>query len=533
MFFKDIIGLDKVAIYLRKSREDREAEKRGEGETLSKHRMALMEFAVEHRIIIKDKDIFQEIVSGEKIAYRPKMQELLEKVEKKQYKGILCMELDRLSRGEEMDQGYIKEVCIESNTLIITPRKIYDLCREEDKEWSDVQTFFSRMEYSRIKRRLNEGKIGSVKAGRYIGCTPPYGYDKNKDKILILNDDAKIVKMIFNWYVNGDEDGNPMGSTKISDRLTEMGIKSPLLEQHWIPSTVMSILKNEVYIGRLQWKKTYRNLKKHTGYQRDRSEWIDIEGKHECIIDKELFEKAQNIRNGRLIPQVRTKKPRNPFAGLIICGGCGHKMVMQTTTGVKVANVPMEDRLKMIKCTVPVCNTPSSSFRYVEGKLLSGLNDYLNGLVIKEERINSGLENTISSENAYPEMINKLEKELAELEKQKKSIHGAFERGVYDDQTFLERIRDISEYIAKVSKNIKILNVENEKSIINSKAVPETKKIITNVIENYKTTLDVTVKNRLLRSVIDKVIYHRQLGSKKDDFELEIFVKKFADIINA
>jgi DNA invertase Pin-like site-specific DNA recombinase len=529
MYFKEIVGLEKVAIYLRKSREDREAEKRGEGETLSKHRMALTEFAVEHRILIKKEDIHQEIVSGEKIAYRPKMQELLNKVEQKQYNGILCMELDRLSRGEEMDQGYIKELCIETNTLIITPRKIYDLSREDDKEWSDVQTFFSRMEYSRIKRRLSEGKIGSVKAGRFIGRTAPFGYDKNRDKILVTNDNAKIVKMIFNWYVYGDEDANPMGSKKISDKLNEMGIKSPILEQHWTPSTVISILKNEVYIGRLQWKKTYRNRKKNIEYRRDRSEWIDIEGKHEPIIDIELFNKAQQIRNGRLIPQVKTKKPRNPFAGLIVCGGCGHKMIMQTSTGAKYAHIPMEDRLKMIKCTVPVCDVPSSSFIYVERKLLLGLSQYLEGLIIEEKRLEEENE-SIGNENPYPDLINRSKKELEELEKQKRSIHNAFERGVYDDQTFLERIRDVSEEITEIQKNAANLKVEEEKFILNSRSIPEAKMIITNVIEGYNATDDVAIKNRLLRSVLNQVIYNRKPGSKKDDFELELFIKEFSDM---
>lgn len=190
----------------------------------------------------------------------------------------------------------------------------------------------------------------------------------------------------------------------------------------------------------------------------------------------------------------------------------------------------MEERLRMIKCTVPVCNVPSSSFRYVEEKLLAGLEDYLKGVALEEERLSEGFK-TSPQENPYPGMIEQINKELNALEKQKRNIHNAFERGVYDDGTFIERIKDVSEQVALAKKNLDVLQEENKKFIINQKAIPETKKIITSVIEGYKLTTDVSIQNRLLRSVIDKVIYKRKPGSQKADFELEIYVKNFVDMM--
>ena len=75
------------AIYLKKSREDREAEARGEGETLARHRTALMELAKNRLLDIGA--IYEEIVSGETIAARPKMQQLLEEVEDGCWDGVL------------------------------------------------------------------------------------------------------------------------------------------------------------------------------------------------------------------------------------------------------------------------------------------------------------------------------------------------------------------------------------------------------------------------------------------------------------
>ena len=68
-------------IYLRKSRADAEAEQRGEGETLARHERALLELA--HRLRLNVTQIFREVVSGETIAARPVMQQLLSAVEQK------------------------------------------------------------------------------------------------------------------------------------------------------------------------------------------------------------------------------------------------------------------------------------------------------------------------------------------------------------------------------------------------------------------------------------------------------------------
>lgn len=84
----------KTCIYLRKSRADEDLEKTiGEGETLSKHRKALLKFAKEKKLNIVE--IKEEIVSGESLFFRPKMLELLKEVENKQYDGVLVMDMQR------------------------------------------------------------------------------------------------------------------------------------------------------------------------------------------------------------------------------------------------------------------------------------------------------------------------------------------------------------------------------------------------------------------------------------------------------
>ena len=173
-------NLEEYAMYLRKSRADIEAEANGEGETLARHENILLDLARKNEIKIGK--IYKEIVSGETIEARPEMQRLLSDVRSGRWKGILVVEVERLARGETMDQGIVANAFKISNTKIITPMKVYDPNNEFDEEYFEFGLFMSRREYKVINRRLQRGRIMSVKEGKYVGSVAPFGYDRVKDK---------------------------------------------------------------------------------------------------------------------------------------------------------------------------------------------------------------------------------------------------------------------------------------------------------------------------------------------------------------
>ena len=94
-------------IYLRKSRADMEAEAHGEGETLARHEKLLLEVARRGQYNVTQ--IYREIVSGETIAARPVMQRLLQEVEQGLWDGVLVVEVERLARGDTIDQGIVAQ----------------------------------------------------------------------------------------------------------------------------------------------------------------------------------------------------------------------------------------------------------------------------------------------------------------------------------------------------------------------------------------------------------------------------------------
>ena len=113
--------INKVALYLRKSREEENETKE---ETLARHEKMLIDYCKRNNLHIVA--VYKEVVSGENIANRPEMQRLLDDVDAGLYNGVVCIEIERLSRGNQIDQCEILEVFKNSHTKIYTLQKIYD-----------------------------------------------------------------------------------------------------------------------------------------------------------------------------------------------------------------------------------------------------------------------------------------------------------------------------------------------------------------------------------------------------------------------
>jgi len=495
----------KIAIYLRKSRADEELEKTvGQGETLAKHRKALLKIAKERKYDVAE--IKEEIISGESLFHRPKMIELLNEVESKKYDGVLVMDMQRLGRGDMQDQGIILKTFKESNTKIITPQKTYDLNNDFDEEYSEFEAFMSRKELKMITRRMQGGRQRSVEDGNYLGTNPPLGYDIEKVgrvRTLKPNAYADVVKLIFKRYTEG------YGTGMIAQELNSLGYKSAT-GKDFERTAVLFILKNLVYTGKITWKKKEQKKSTTPGKirdtrTRDKSEWIIVDGKHPAIIDENTFFTVQKMLEKKYhVPYQIVNGMANPLAGIVICGVCGSKMVLR-----KYGNSAPH-----IMCTKK-CGCKSSRFDYVEKSILEGLSDYLKQmeLVIKKKDVTDDTE-------IYKKQIELLTKELNTLKKQKNNIFDLFEQGMYDEKTFIERSNNVSNRMDSTVSQLSLLQEKIEKK----KKKEISTKEIKDVVDAYEFS-SIEVKNRLLKSVLYKVEYKKNKEQKNDDFEINLFPK--------
>lgn len=506
-----------IDIYLRKSRKDIEEERSAANDgvdydTLSKHRKQLLAIANKenHNII----EIHEEIVSGEFISERPKIQELIRRVESGLVEAVLVMDLDRLGRGDMLDQGLLDRAFRYSGTKIITPTEIYDPNEESWELVFGVKSLVARQELKAITRRLQGGRRNSVSEGKSVSKKPPYGYLRDeKLKLYPDPDTAWVVQRMFEMMRDGH------GRQAIALELDKLEIKPPFKDT-WAPSSITAIIKNEVYLGHIIWGKI-KYQKQNGKYKRkkvDRDQWIIKENAHEPIVSPELWESANRAHTGRWRPStVKNKSLSNPLAGILQCEVCGYTMLFQ----------PRKDRPNdIIRCAQSHCKgiQKGAAINLVEERILQGLGEIVRSMNVKED--DRGEQKNKSIIPLKQRAIQKKEKELNELIGQKNNLHTLLERGVYDVDTFMERQQIVNNEIKVLEASIEEFKKDILKEEKYMKNVTEYVPRVKRVIEAYYETSDIEKKNRLLKSILEKATYLRkQDWKKKDQFTIQLYPK--------
>jgi site-specific DNA recombinase len=506
-----ILGLN-LDIYLRKSRKDMEEEKKaaelGETyDTLERHRRRLLDLVKKenHNIL----EIHEEVVSGEFISERPQIQKLLRRVEAGLVEAVLVIDLDRLGRGDMLDQGILDRAFRYSGTKIITPTEIYD---PSDESWElvfGVKSLLARQELKAINKRLQNGRLDSVREGKSISQKPPYGY--LRDENLKLYPDPEtcwVVKKIFEMAVS-------YGRRTIADELNKLSIKAPN-GKLWEGSSIAAIIKNEVYIGHIIWGKVkYKKINgRYKRIKQPRENWIIKENAHEPIVSVELFKAANEAHSGRWRPHTtKDKKLSNPLAGILKCEVCGKSMLY----------MPKKDRPNdQIRCSNIPCKEvqKGASFNIVEEKVLAGLKELIDAFELPEMQ-------TQEKETVIPfkqKALEKKEKEYQELLKQKNNLHDLLERGIYTVDTFIERQNILLDRENKLKEEIQLLQHEIEQEELQEKAQTEFVPRIKSVLEVYHSTDDVEMKNQLLKSVLEKATFLRKKDwNNRDQFVIQLY----------
>lgn len=500
--------MEKYIMYLRKSQLDRDFEDESVEETLKRHKKNLTEFASTHKLHVEV--ILEEVVSGESLSSRPQMMKCLELVNTGEYEGVICMDIDRLSRGSSLDSGYITQVLQLNGCKIVTPQKIYDLLNESDEQFTDMKFMFSRFEHKTITKRLVRGRKDSVAEGKVVLSTAPYGYEIYKLKgvkgnsLQVVPEQAKVVQMIFDMYT---EQG--MGYNTIVYELNRMHVPT-MNGKPWSQSSVVNIITNETYTGKTVWgksviKKVIKNgeVKRKRVMQKD---YNVFEGLHEPIITQEQFDKATSIRKSKGHDSSNIHKTiQNPFAGMMFCHKCG---------GTVKRNVSDHNTAPWYRCPTRGCKCSVIKCDVLEKAVVKKMTDWLHEYTIN-------IDNTdIKKDTHLEDSLFVIRKQLADLQEQQNKICDLLEKGVYTIQMFQKRndvlVKDINKLQADEAELADKMQNQQSKVDAKSRFVPT----VQHLLDSYD-ILTPKEKNELWKQVLVKVTFVRE--PKATDFEVHIY----------
>lgn len=322
------ICVDQIIIYLRKSRAERNETVE---EVLARHEKILQDYAEQtFGQKIPEANIYREVVSGETLDERIEIKKIFQRLEREPIRGLLVVEPQRISRGGMTDCGRVTDILKYTDTLVLTITKTYDLHNKFDRQLFEAQLTQGNQYLEYHKEIMDRGKNLSIREGKYVGSTPPFGYARkalDRGFMLVKNkEEAPIVETIFNLFV--DED---LSTNEVAMYLNKHQMK-PRKNKLWDYSMVRRVMKNEIYYGSTAWGKrpTIKRLinEEITKVRISAKDYMLVRGQHDPIVSKEKWDMAQAKIKGN--PSSRTglnRELQNPLAGLVFCKKCGYSMV--------------------------------------------------------------------------------------------------------------------------------------------------------------------------------------------------------------
>ena len=474
-------------------------------------------------------------ISGKNIKDRPALKELLSDAKAGKFDMVISWKINRVSRKLE-DVLKIVNLLEKNNITFKSYSEPFETDTPAGRMQFQMMALIGEFERGTIAQNVKMGMIAKAKSGNWCGGRV-LGYDlvpnnspeeekKGKNKLKINEKEAEIVRFIFNEYSKGK------GYKAITNKMNKLGYKTKKGNNFSVGS-IRDILTNPVYIGEIRY-----NVRQNWSEKRRRNinpNPIRVKGKHEAIIDRELWDKVQLILESKKGKPSRIYDGEYPLTGILRCPKCGAGMVISRTTNTLADGT--RKRIAYYCCGnwknkgTSVCN--SNTIR------VDKANEYvfkkIEELVSNEAMIKAVVKN-INKERKdkvkpAKRLLGDIDKELEKLDKRKRKIFEAYEDDILTKEEFQTRKNELNEKIRILEEEKKpLLNTISEEV---SEEIPY--EFIKDILMNFSKILNSSVsreqQKKLLHMIISEITMNesREIESIKlniNDKLVEYLVKE-------
>lgn len=334
----------KVAIYCRLSEEDRNKQlETDDSGSIQNQKSMLLQYAME-----QGWELYQ-IYSDDDYAgadrKRPAFNRLLADAEQKKFDIVLCKTQSRFTRELELVERYIHGLFPMWGIRFVSIVDNADTDNKGNKKSRQINGLVNEWYLEDMSENIRSVLTNRRKNGLHIGSFALYGYKKDPDQkghLIIDEEAAAVVREVFTLFSQG------YGKTAIARMLNDRGIPNPTEYKRlhglryqqpkmknstlWKYFAIADMLTNEIYIGNMvQGKYGSVSYKTKQNKPRPRQQWYVVEGTHQPIIDRELWDRVQALVAQRA-------KPFNVgtiglFARKARCANCGYIMRSSKNNG--------------------------------------------------------------------------------------------------------------------------------------------------------------------------------------------------------
>lgn len=332
--------MPKAGIYCRLSIEDTNKQKTDDSQSIQNQKAMLRDYCHERDWEIYD--IYCDDGYSGIDCTRPEFNRLLHDCEAGKINIVLCKDQSRFSRDTVVIEQYINDKFLEWGIRFIG---VVDNADSDSEMYGTIRLFtsaYNEMYVKDISAKIRRTLTYKREQGQFIGSFAPYGYiiePADKHHLIIDEETAPNVRLIFEMYIQGN------GYRKIVQELNSRGVLSPSAYKRqtgskyvnsnanasnakslWTQSTIVAILRNEMYTGTLvQGKSHHISYKNKKRKKVAKNEWVKVPNTHEPIIDRDVWERTQERLNSHTRSS-RSSHELPPLSGKVRCAVCGRPM---------------------------------------------------------------------------------------------------------------------------------------------------------------------------------------------------------------
>jgi len=399
---------------------------------------------------------------------RPALQQLIADIPLRSFDTVVSWKLDRLSRSPK-DTLYLLEDVFEKNgiTFVSVQEPFVNTKDPTSKMFTTILAAFAQHEREMITERMKMGKYQKARMGQFPGGHILYGYRKNPltGEFEINEEEARIVRLIYHWYVYGDENGQPLGMEAIADKLTNMGILPPSAVRgvrvgvrgkrgqkgeyvkHWSNATVRQILTHQAYIGKNYFGRDGKNAEP----DKIKDDWIVIP--FPPIVDEYIYQLAQERRNRAKFWQRKHETPL--LTGILHCGICGLQFRGTYDHGT-TAVYSCYGRLKRYhRDGSPTCDSPRIPANWLDQQVVLKVLEALQKPEQMKEAIMAHLESWERRKQELELLVGPSVKQMKELHDEQERLNYLFRKGRISVSEYEKEASELDKKIAELREQHK------------------------------------------------------------------------------
>ena len=438
-------------------------------------------------------------ISGKQIKHRKQFQQMMEDAKHKKFEKVVVKDVSRFARNTVDLLQSVRE--LKSYNVQVDFLNNGEVMEGGSEFILTILGAMAQQESANMSKRVKFGKDITAKKGRVPNLV--FGYDKIPDErytLKINEEEAKIVKEIFESYVY-----KGIGTTKIAWNLNDRGIRTKKTKSKWVQTSIVRMLKNPIYTGRVTNKKSeVTDFITGTRKELPEEEWIVVERPEMRIISDELFNRAQELleqRSNEFKLNNKREKTEYVFSTLIYCKHCGYSFRRikrkYTADGQEYIRWVCSGRNSM-----GVNHCPNTTV-IDEEELLNAIKIYLKSIIKNKKDFMKAVEKEFEKITKLRENNERSEESLLkEIEKvtvKKQKYMEMFQNEIINIQELKKYTNPLNEDIARLERELKLITSEIKEKDVLEKELNKTIKTVDDILNNQ------TITNAMLKTIIDVI----------------------------